>query len=270
MIPLAHRQPALLVALAALAACAAPPPRQLSPASGGALAVRTGSPDSTAGALIVLPGDLALEYAPGSLRLAAVRRGALALPGEHGLEPAGEVLVDRRVPDPPPLAALEDGTALRPRLDRLGVGEGQPPTAGLSLSLLDPRGIVRARIEEEVRALAVGDGFGYLRRITVHPGPFPCRLSLELLEPLGPTADAGVRTVGSPARGGGRLASGGREVRATHLGPDGLRQELALSQPRGVRVEGPRVLVELDRTPITFELSESFAPADDGGAAPPR
>jgi len=258
-----------LVLLAA--ACTAPRPVELSRPPSGVLALRTGPPGAGQGALLVLPGELALEYAPATLRLVAVRRGALAVERGGGLVPAGEPLLER--PAGEPLARLADGTPLQARLEGVRAGEGREPSAGLAVALVDGAGVVRARLEEEVRPLAVEGGFGFVRRFRVLPGPYPCRLDLALLDPAGELEEPGLLAVGSPARGDGTLASGGRTVRAAYRAPGGRLHRVALAQPRGVRQEDSLVRVELDRTPVVFELSERFEPAGTGApveAALPR
>jgi hypothetical protein len=255
---------ARLALLLLAAACTAPRPVELSRPPSGVLALRTGPPGARQGALLVLPGELALEYAPASLRLVAVRRGALAVEAAGGLVPAGEPLVERPVPAGAPLARLADGTPLQARLERVRAGEGREPSAGLALALIDGAGVVRARLEEEVRPLEVEGGFGFVRRFRVLPGPYPCRLDLALLDPAGELEEPGLLAVGSPARGDGTLASGGRTVRAAYREPGGRLHRVALAQPRGVRQEGSLVRVELDRSPVVFELSERFEPAGTG------
>lgn len=270
---LALRSRVLLLPLLVALACAGPGEPVAVESRPVALALRLGNGAAGEGALIGLPGGRSFEYDPATLRLLRVREGDFARRRDDELIPTGEVVQEREAPGGEPLAAIAGSAPLAARLEDVWVRDlaspvdpsKRRPTPGLSYALVDPDGVVRARIEESVRAIEMEDGWGFVRSFLVKPGPYPCELALDLVQPIGGVGPGGVVTSGNARRHDWSLESGGRAVRAVHRSKPTIYQRLTKSQPRGVRYDARHAFVDLDRSPIRFEIAEQYVTewADD-------
>jgi len=231
-----------------------------------AVALRLGGAGVGEGALIGLPGGRSFEYDPATLRLLRVREGDFARREGESLVPTGDVVQEREAAGGEPLARITGSPPLVARLEGVWVRDlaspvdstRRRPTPGLTYALVDPEGVVRARIEESVRAIEMEDGWGFVRSFLVKPGPYPCELALDLVQPIGGLGPSGVVTTGNARRQDWSLESGGRAVQAVHRSKPTVYQRLTKSQPRGVRYDARRAYVDLDRSPIRFEIAEQY------------
>lgn len=221
-------------------------------------ALRDGAPAFTRGILIGLPTGTTFQYRADDVRLVAVRQGEFVERrdwvgrGGNPLNPLGAVTFECEDGNPGTPFELKGGEALTARLIGTWV-EGQ--SAGVAFELRRSDGSAVAMVRETPGVVSTEYGSGFVRRFEIESRlSTSARLALGALYVSPDTHAFGMVIEDHNETEEGRRSDYRWAGDAWNDG-EGRYLVTTLRGPPSVFIEGDHVQIDLDREPITFELT---------------